>query len=713
MAKKIIKKVVHKRASVKRSKKAVPPPQKPLLLPERPDWEPGWLVLRGARAHNLKSIDVSFPLSAFTVVTGVSGSGKSTLVNDILYNALAHQLHRASLTAGSHDGIDGIERINKVIRVDQQPIGQTPTSNPATYSGLFDLIRTLFAQLPDAKVRGYTSRRFSFNVPGGRCEKCEGNGQLKIEMHFLPDVWILCDACGGKRYDSQTLEVKYRGYSISDVLELSCAGALELFQNIPNIRRILQTLCDVGLDYVALGQSAPTLSGGEAQRVKLAAELARPDTGRTLYLLDEPTTGLHFEDLQKLLDVIHRLVDLGNSVVVIEHNLDMIKSADWIIDLGPEAGLEGGHLVFSGTPEHLVRYAPILEHHSHTADVLAPVLQAGPYADRKPYNFPSQNTVRTGETPMEEIGEEVPMPWEADGRRWHCTNRISRNGRNCKWDGRILSELVDRIQESGLFAETNWNHRSIVEMTSKQKSLGWFFHALTSEEWLLKLKFRTAKNTFKRELLIQRLNLLPLNDMQDIPLYGTEPRIRVHNTRGPFQEIELKIHSYEEFDRPEFAEFLETAIRGFAKFTEKIRKTQDQLTPWKILKEKWHFTPKGYIGGSTPVWDYPLLEEVFTLLKETAPEAKIHWTNKILVSFYLPGDKKPWAAVNTKRCDGIYVEIRVPKNSVPLGKIRSIGFRQAVNGNHEDYDLVQFVFTKKSDLKKPVFRHFLKKLREC
>ncbi|MEN6407351.1 MAG: excinuclease ABC subunit UvrA, partial [Thermoguttaceae bacterium] len=313
-----------------------------------------WLEILGARHNNLKNVDVRIPLGTLTVVTGPSGSGKSSLVEDILYASLARTLHRAKTFPGAHDAIRGVELINKVIRVDQQAIGQTPTSNPATFTGVFDTIRSLYAQLPEAKLRGYTPRRFSFNVAGGRCEKCEGNGQLRIEMHFLPDVWVECDTCGGQRYNPETLSVRFRGQSIADVLNMPCGEAVRLFGNIPKIRRPLQTLCDVGLDYLTLGQSAPTLSGGEAQRVKLAAELARPDTGQTLYLLDEPTTGLHFDDIAKLLDVLNRLVDLGNTVVVIEHNLDVVKTADWVIDLGPEAGEQGGYLVAAGTPEQIV-----------------------------------------------------------------------------------------------------------------------------------------------------------------------------------------------------------------------------------------------------------------------------------------------------------------------------------------------------------------------
>ena len=314
----------------------------------------GWLEIIGARHNNLRNIDVRIPLGTLTAVTGVSGSGKSSLIEDVLYNSLARTLHRARLTPAPHDTIRGIEHVNKVIRVDQQALGNTPTSNPATYTGVFDLIRELYAQLPEPKIRGYMPRRLSVNAPGGRCEACEGNGQLRIEMHFLPDVWVECDTCRGRRYNPETLAVRYHGQSIADVLDMSCGRAVQLFQNIPKIRKILQTLCDVGLDYLTLGQPAPTLSGGEAQRVKLAAELSRPDTGRTLYLLDEPTTGLHFDDVAKLLDVLNRLVDLGNTVVVIEHNLDVIKSADWVIDMGPEAGEGGGWLVAEGTPEEVV-----------------------------------------------------------------------------------------------------------------------------------------------------------------------------------------------------------------------------------------------------------------------------------------------------------------------------------------------------------------------
>jgi excinuclease ABC subunit A len=729
-----------------------------------------WLVVRGARQNNLKGIDVPFPLGAFTVVTGVSGSGKSSLVNDILWKSLSRTLHRTQTIPGVYHSLEGIERLNKVIRVDQQPIGQTPTSNPATYTGVFDLIRELFAQLPDSKLRGYSPRRFSFNVPGGRCEKCEGAGQIKIEMHFLPDVWITCDACNGKRYDRQTLDIKYRSRSISDVLEMSCGEATQLFGNIPGIRRVLQTLCDVGLDYLSLGQAAPTLSGGEAQRVKLAAELARPDTGRTLYLLDEPTTGLHFDDLQKLLDVLHRLVDLGNTVIVIEHNLDVIKNADWIIDLGPEAGTAGGYLVFAGTPEELVgsgewevgsgewgvgnqtaktnrnvqniqniqkknsstkktkksnpqKQAGSPPFISHTAQALRPVFEAGLFEKREKFDPARLNETRIDDLSLREVGAAAKMPWETNGLRWHTRDRISRTGQPIRWHGNILAEIVRRIEATGRFAPTDWNNRSVVEICAEKKSLGWFFHAITSEEWLLKMKFRTAQNTFRKDPLIAKLALKPLNEMDSIPLYGTEPRVRIHRSHGHWQEIELRVHSWEEVNRKEFWDFLDLAIKEFAKYTKKVEKSPNDLMPWKILGEKWHSLSKGLIGGDKLLWEPSLLTELFGMLKEMAPASRIVWTNKVMVPFYQPHTKHgkgktkkmkmggwtvPWLVVHTKRVDAVYIDLYVEKNSVPLGRIRSLGTDPFVNGENELFDIVQLKLTGKSELKNREFQQLLR-----
>ncbi|MDQ6706044.1 MAG: excinuclease ABC subunit UvrA, partial [Acidobacteriota bacterium] len=330
------------------------------------------LTVTGASEHNLDNVDVEIPLGVFTVVTGVSGSGKSTLINDIVYRALAKEIYGSHDEPGAHESLTGLQHLDKAIRIDQSAIGRTPRSNPATYTGLFSPIRDLYAMLPESRERGYKAGRFSFNVKGGRCEACQGDGLKRIEMNFLPDVYVTCDVCRGRRYNYETLQVKYKGKSIADLLEMTVEEALPILENIPQIRPKLQTLNDVGLGYIHLGQSATTLSGGEAQRIKLAKELSKRQTGRTFYLLDEPTTGLHFDDVRKLLDVLQRLVDLGNTVLVIEHNLDVIKTADWIIDLGPDGGEYGGKIVACGTPEQVMR-----SRKSFTAEALRKVLGAG------------------------------------------------------------------------------------------------------------------------------------------------------------------------------------------------------------------------------------------------------------------------------------------------------------------------------------------------
>ena len=327
-------------------------------------------MIKNARGHNLRGVDVDIPLGLFVCVTGVSGSGKSTLIQDTLFPRLMFELHGTRSTWQPHDAIEGLDVIDKVIDIDQSPIGRTPRSNSATYTGTFDMIRDLFSKTPDAKIRGYQQGRFSFNVKGGRCESCKGDGVLKIEMHFLPDVYVPCEICKGRRYNRETLEVKYKGKSIADVLEMTIEEAVDFFKPIPKIHKKLDTLLDVGLGYIRLGQPATTLSGGEAQRVKLATELAKRASGQTIYILDEPTTGLHFDDVKRLLMVLHRLVDQGNTVLVIEHNLDVIKTADWLIDMGPEGGNGGGEVVAVGTPEQVARVE-----RSHTGKFLAEIFK--------------------------------------------------------------------------------------------------------------------------------------------------------------------------------------------------------------------------------------------------------------------------------------------------------------------------------------------------
>ena len=659
-----------------------------------------WLEVIGARHHNLDNVDLKIPLGTLTVVTGPSGSGKSSLVDGILYAELARRLHRAGTVAGPHDQIIGMQFINKVIRVDQNPLGNSPSSNPATYTGVMDLIRTLFSQLPDAKLRGYSPRRFSFNVPGGRCDDCDGNGRKCVEMHFLPDIWVECETCHGTRYNPETLLVTYRGHSISDVLQMTCAEAVELFEKIPKIRRILQTLCDVGLEYVTLGQPAPTLSGGEAQRVKLSAELARPDTGQTLYLLDEPTTGLHFDDLLKLLAVLHRLVDLGNTVVVIEHNLDLIKTADWIIDMGPEAGEAGGQIVASGTPEQLARLGGGRGKKlvSHTGRALQPVIKQDNYEQRPDYSSLEDESPQEGDLDIKDVGKDARMPWEVNGRQWHTEDRVDRKGGEVRWDGRILAQVIDRIHKLGDFSETDFGSRSVVEIAAQKKSIGWFFHAITAETWLLKMKFRVARGTFRREELAPRLGLSTLNQMDELPIYGNQPRTKVRSSRGHWQDVEIRAHSWQEIDTPGFWHFLEEAVTGFLKVANQSSKTLEDLTPWKQLGQRWHFMRKGFSPGRTISWPMELLTELHQMLVETVPKGEFLWNNKQLVHLYDHDGRHPWISIQTKKPESVVLFISGPRGCTTLGRVSELGYQPTLDSTNPKREIVQLNFRSLEDL---------------
>jgi excinuclease ABC subunit A len=557
-----------------------------------------WLEIQGARHNNLKNITARFPLGRLSVVTGVSGSGKSSLVNDVLWPAVANELNRANQTVGEYDDLLGQQALDKAINVDQSPIGTTPASNPATYTGVFDWIRALYAKVPDAKLRGYTQNRFSFNRPGGRCEGCEGQGQVRIEMHFMPDVWVQCETCQGKRYNPETLDIRYRDKSIADVLDMRVSDALEHFKNVPKVKRMLQTLADVGLDYVQLGQPAPTLSGGEAQRVKLATELGKPNTGKTLYILDEPTTGLHFEDVRKLLNVLQRLADLNNTVIVVEHNLDVIKSADWIIDLGPEAAEEGGRIVATGTPEELAggqaakraantaspAQKPI---DSVTGAILKDTLTHGAYAQREVYDVQAHALAElaTEKAGLGKVGKDVQMPWQVDGRAWHLEKRESRNARERHWEPEALDFVLERVHEAGEFKPTNWNSQSTVEVTAKGASV-WFLHALTGGEWVLELTLRAPEGTFDWEELNDALGLKTLDERDDILSYGDWARVDVRPRLDGVDAIVIYIHDREEIDTPAFREFIKTAVDIYFENLVDGRKTKAKPKRQKARKSK-------------------------------------------------------------------------------------------------------------------------------
>ncbi len=700
-------------------------------VPKNRRCEPrGEIVVRGARAHNLKDVDIAIPLGRLTVVTGPSGSGKSTFVHDVLRPALNKRKNNSDSLRPAWTAVEGAGLVDKVICVDQSPIGSNPSSTPATYTGVYDLIRQLYSQLPESRTMGYTPRQFSFNVPGGRCEKCEGNGQLRVEMHFLPDVWVQCDSCQGRRFTEEILNIKYHGYSIHDILQMQIGQAYEVFENIPKIRRILQTLVDVGLDYIALGQSAPTLSGGEAQRVKLASELARPDTGKTLYLLDEPTTGLHFRDVDKLLEVLHRLVDMGNSVVVIEHNLDVIKSSDWVIDMGPEAGCRGGQVVFAGTPEGLASYArgfprdrrttsdaatgPL---RSYTGEALIPLLDNAVFAERPRFEPDALDAPREDDISLASVGKDIKPPWEVDGRTWHCRDSVDRSGRPIRWDRRILAKVIERLEAIGEFAPVNWNHRSIVEVTGPVKSRGWFLHAITAEPWLLKLKFRVPRTHFKKIELLCVVDLPTLNQMDEIELYGNQPRAKAR-AKGPWLEFEIQPYRLEEIDTPQFWTWLERAALAFLgrSSAESEQKPQPadpkQHTPWKVLKQRWHALRKGFPPHSEVVWPPELLSVIIQSVHRSAAGGRWRWDHPTRATYTLPGTKEPWLTLHTKRPEALIAEVAGPATFADAS-LEHLPVETATTKADATTRNIQLFFTELQQPRHPQVRKFLAAHAKC
>jgi excinuclease ABC subunit A len=610
------------------------------------------LTVVGARHNNLKDIDVTFPLARFTAVTGVSGSGKSSLINDILCQSLAQKLHRARTTPGGHEVITGIEHIDKAITVDQSPIGNTPSSNPATYTGLFDLIRELFAKLPDAKVRGFRPARFSFNTPGGRCEACEGAGQKCIEMHFLPDVWVQCEACQGRRYTTETLEIQYRGKSIADLLDMPVRDANDLFDNVPKIRRMLQTLDDVGLGYVPLGQPATTLSGGEAQRVKLAAELGRPSTGKTVYILDEPTTGLHFDDLNKLLTVLHRLVDLGNTVICVEHNLDVIKTADWVIDLGPEAGREGGNIVISGTPETVAAAKK-----SHTGNHLAPILDAGPHEHRDIYTLEKARTAEADlRKPLKLEKTDIRMPWEKDGRKWH-TQRKDRKGRETKWSVELLQRLVADIEKSGngKFAKTDWNDQSRIEITAPGNPRTWFAHIVTGDQWQLNVTIRTPKGTCTESAVQKILNIQSLDERDDLPIYGPEKRVKILGYDHHWNSLRIQLSDEKDYNKTAWKTFLKKAATAYLKGIADEKDEIENEDASKDVGRTWHVSQKAIRKGAKIQWESTTLMLLIGRLTKFAPNLKTNWQGRASISLRI--NSKRIGKIVTNRPDALRVEV--------------------------------------------------------
>ena len=653
------------------------------------------LTLRGATQHNLRNVDLNVPLGTLTCITGVSGSGKSSLVMNTLSRAVARKLNLSTDAPGPYRDLLGIEHLSKISIVDQNPIGTTPASNPATYTGVFDHIRELFCQMPDAKVRGYRPGRFSFNRSGGRCDDCEGMGQQKIEMHFLPDVWVECTTCRGKRYNGETLAVKFNDYSIADVLEMPVEKALEVFAHVPKIRAPLATLDAIGLGYVTLGQSAPTLSGGEAQRIKLASELSRPNSGRTLYLLDEPTTGLHFDDIAKLLSVLNSLVAKGNTVVVIEHNLDVIKTADWIVDVGPEAGAGGGQIVTAGTPEEVVVYAKSVTAESKlprswTGELLAPVLAASETGEIEVFDVADVAKKRSTDLSVKQLGKEAKLPWEVNGQRWHTQECLSHDGKRCRWEGDALQYVIDLLAKKSELSPVNWNHRSTVEVKASN-GLGWLLHARTGHEWLLTLCFRVKKSTFETKALDAQLGLTPIDDVEDVHYYSDSPRVKARNGKAGWQEVTIKVWKKKEIETKEFRAFLRASVDAYLAQATKQKLNPDDLTPWKQLGRKWHVMRKGLPNNGRITWKFSTVEKLLTVVESALSDCTADYGIRTKIN-WKRSDGSLAAELHTKRKDSLDLVLYVPSGSITIGAIAEFGIEQAITPHRSGADAVKIRF---------------------
>jgi len=500
-------------------------------------------------------------------------------------------------------------------------------------------------------------------------------------MHFLPDVWVPCETCGGARYQRETLEVRYKAKNIADVLAMSATEALEHFGNVPKLRRLLQMLEDVGLGYLPLGQSAPTLSGGEAQRVKLAGELGRPSTGKTLYALDEPTTGLHFDDLRKLLDVLHRLVDMGNTVVCIEHNLDVIKTADWVIDLGPEAGDAGGSIVVEGSPEFVAHAKG-----SHTGRLLAGVLKAGPHGERPVYDAKqaaAEAIAVDQERLLADANEPIKMPWQRDGRRWHTQDRLTREGKAVEWEGEALGYVVDQLERLGKakLASTDWKDRGRVEVIAKpprglaRSAVPWLLHALTGGRWLLDLLFRVPPGSFSQRSLADKLRLKTLDDRDDIQAYGATARVQVRSASNNMDQVRVLVHDKKEVAAPAFRRFLKEAVQAYLSHVEGLATATAPAEPWKTDGKAWHMSQRSIPAKAIKQWKPLALTMFLGKVTKAAPGVVFSWNRKVIVDMAAPGGDRVGKII-TNKPEALRIDLHVPRGRFTPTQVEGLGSEQ-------------------------------------